>query len=78
MPLSDCARIYIAINTNIQAIYAYIGPLNSIYGLYIYVKYTYLFIYMLISFYIYVNVCKYMQIHALLHINASSNEETCP
>ena len=76
-----CTRVYIAIYVYMQVIHAYMEPSKHIYGSYIYDPYICfpcLFVFMNFVCCIYENGCKWVQIHALLHINAPPNEESRP
>ena len=70
-----------AIYAYMQSIYAYIKPFKNIYIGYMYIYmyfHVYLFVFMHFVCCICANGCKLVQMHALLHINAPPNEESCP
>ena len=75
-----CKRVCIAIYAYMQVIYVYIEPYKHIYRsyIYIYVCLVFLFIFMRFVFCMCVNGCKWVKIHAPLHIKAPPNEESRP
>ena len=62
------ARVYIAMYTYMQGIYAYTEPRKHMYRSYIYVFYVYLFVFVHYVCCIFANECKLVQTHASLHI----------
>ena len=64
---------------HMQAIYEYIGPCNSISGLYIYICWVYSFANLHAYFFLHIYKC--MQIYANAYsvdINATPNYKSCP
>ena len=68
---------FITIYAYMQGIYAYMERCKHIYRPYIYVFYVF-FVFVYYACCIRANGCKLVQMHALLHINAPPNEESCP
>ena len=73
-----CKSAYQYIYIYIQAIYTHIRPWKYMYRLYVYVFCTYLLVFMLFGCWICANICKWMQMHAHLHIIAQHGLNRLP